>query len=837
MKDSNILHSEVRKTFETLIESGVFTEVRILNTKQGTLSGYYNDVDKLIEHIQRYDRQYNIYITMNALSEGIKARGKNHLKSYVKNTTSDKEIRCRRWILIDLDPERPAGISSTEQELKLSEELGRKIQGYLTDCGFPEPVTALSGNGFHLLYPVELPNTPEMTSLAKGFLGALDSRFSTEQVKVDTTTYNAARITKLYGTVSCKGDSTEERPHRRSKILYAPKKRVPVAIELLQQIAAQCVEKGNKKKTVNRNEKREPVRSISGSKMEFDLCLWLESHEIPVAREKQVENGMCYVLESCPWNQEHSKDNGAYVIQFDDGGIAAGCHHDSCKEENWETLWRMLEGEKPMPSVKKAKTENLPSAEKESPVDVLLRLIEEQGHIPFRSTEGEAFIQIPNNGGFVNYPIKSEYYQMWLRNQYYQTYNRGSRGDMIQAVMETLIAKAHCQGKEYPVYNRFAFHEGRLYYNLADRDSTVLCVDESGIKCCSEPPVRLITRKNIRPQPMPQKGKSFRKLMNKYYHFASMSDRILHNVILIVRLITGIEQSIVIYKGSRGSSKTTSMEMDKRCLDVSSNNVTVMPKNEEDFLLLLESQDIVCLDNMDSITKSQANIFCQAVTGATAVKRKKYSDSELCEINIRSVVYMNGIHLISDRSDFLDRCVFLNMKAISSEKRRSKKEVMEEFEEDKPYILYGMFECLSKAMETQPSIEVELDDRLLDFLKWGCAVAEALGYGQEEFLKAYQKNRISLNEELLEEDEVAGAVMDYLEESGNFEGAMSELSAELSDMLYEKGMYASNKIKQANHLSRRLKELEAGLHNVGICVEIGKNNGKRFVKISRENTE
>ena len=234
MKNLNELQKEGLKTFEILVEPGQFTEARILNTKQGTLSGYYNDVDKLIEHIQRYDGNYNIYITMNALSEGIEARGKNHLKSYAKNTTSDKEIRCRRWILIDLDPERPAGISSTEQ------------------------------------------------------------------VKVDTTTYNAARITKLYGTVSCKGDSTEERPHRRSKILYAPKKRVPVTIELLQQIAAQCVEKGNKKKTVNRNEKREPARSISGNKMEFDLRLWLESHEIPVAREKQVENGMCYVLESCP---------------------------------------------------------------------------------------------------------------------------------------------------------------------------------------------------------------------------------------------------------------------------------------------------------------------------------------------------------------------------------------------------------------------------------------------------------------------------------------------------------------------------------------------------------
>ena len=325
--------------------------------------------------------------------------------------------------------------------------------------------------------------------------------------------------------------------------------------------------------------------------------------------------------------------------------------------------------------------------------------------------------------------------------------------------------------------------------------------------------------------------------MSKYYHFASKSDRILHNVILVVRLITGIEQPIVIYKGSKGSSKTTSMEMDKRCLDISSNNVTVMPKNEEDFLLLLESQDIVCLDNMDSITKSQANIFCQVVTGATAVKRKKYSDSELCEINIKSVVYMNGIHLLSDRSDFLDRCVFLNMKAMSSGERRSKKEVMDEFEADKPYILYGMFKCLSKAMEIYPSVEIDVDDRLIDFLRWGCAAAEALGYGQEKFLKAYQKNRRRLNEELLEEDEVASAVMDYIEESGQFEGAMSELSAELSKMLYEKGMSYSNNIRHPNHLSRRLKELEASLCHVGISVEIGKSCGKRFVKIGKIDME
>lgn len=828
MNDFKTLTKELHKTMEIFMRKGSYIEIRILNTNKGTISGYFNDMEKLYTAIRQYDGQYNMFFTMNELMAGIEARGINRLVLYAKNTTTDSEISMRKWILIDLDPERPAGISSTDEELQSAKDLSQEIQDYLTSCGFPEPVRALSGNGYHLLYPVELPHTPEMTSLVKGFLGALDSKFSTEYVKVDTTTYNAARITKLYGTYSCKGDSTKERPHRRSKILHVPKEQVPVEMELLQQIAALHVEKENQKKTVGANKKGEPARSKSGNTKKFDLPSWMKEHGISVARTKPVEGGICYVLESCPWNQEHSVDKGAYILQFDDGYITAGCHHDSCREENWKTLWRVLEGDKLMPSV---------SPKKESQIDVLLRIVEKQGHIPFRSTKGEIFIQIPKKNSFVNYPLKSEYYQMWLRNLYYQTYNRGSRGDVIQTVIDTLASKAYCQGKEYPVYNRFALHGNCLYYNLADEDSTVLCIDESGITCCNEPPVRLITRKSIYPQPMPQEGESFQSLMKKYYHFASLSDRILHNVILIVRLITRIEQPIVIYKGSKGSSKTTSMEMDKRCLDVSSNNVTVMPKNEEDFLLLLESQDIVCLDNMDFITKNQANIFCQAVTGAKAVKRKKYSDSELCEIDIRSTIYMNGIHLLSDRSDFLDRCVFLNMRAVSSSIRRSKKEVMDEFERDKPSILYGMFMCISEAIKIQPSIKIDMDDRMVDFLKWGCAVAEALGYGQEKFLKAYQKNRTGLNEELLEEDEVASAVMDYIEESGQFEGAMSELSAVLSDMLYEKGMSYSNNIRHPNHLSRRLKELEASLCHVGISVEIGKSSGKRFVKIYKMDME
>ena len=57
---------------------------------------------------------------------------------------------------------------------------------------------------------------------------------------------------------------------------------------------------------------------------------------------------------------------------------------------------------------------------------------------------------------------------------------------------------------------------------------------------------------------------------------------------------------------------------------------------------------------------------------------------------------------------------------------------------------------------------------------------------------------------------------------------MSELSAKLSDMFYEKGTHTSNKIEQVSYLSGKLKELEAGLHHVGISVGIGRNTGNLF---------
>ena len=90
----------------------------------------------------------------------------------------------------------------------------------LREEGWPDPIVGDSGNGGHLLYRVELPVHDD--GLIRRCFQALALRFDDDTVKIDQSVFNPARIWKLYGTVSRKGDNLHERPHRLARILEEP---------------------------------------------------------------------------------------------------------------------------------------------------------------------------------------------------------------------------------------------------------------------------------------------------------------------------------------------------------------------------------------------------------------------------------------------------------------------------------------------------------------------------------------------------------------------------------------------------------------------------------------
>jgi hypothetical protein len=180
-----------------------------------------------------------VYFTLNPLHFDLLARRCNRVDVALEGENAqDVDVTHRRWLLVDADSKRRAGISSTEAEKAAALDVVRRVLGYLQSLGWPEPILADSGNGYDLLYRIDLP--ADDGGLVRRVLTALGYRFSTAEVDIDQKVFNPARIVKFYGTLSRKGDSTADRPHRWSQILELPPEIEVVPTELLEALAVEA---------------------------------------------------------------------------------------------------------------------------------------------------------------------------------------------------------------------------------------------------------------------------------------------------------------------------------------------------------------------------------------------------------------------------------------------------------------------------------------------------------------------------------------------------------------------------------------------------------------------
>lgn len=212
---------EIRRTLELLYEPGQVAEIRVLHTKRGTMSGYFDDLGKMAQAAASLSgKAPGVYATLNPPNPDLLARAANRVKEYARETTADRDILNRRWLPIDFDAVRPAGVSSTDTEHEAALDRAKSCREWLTAQGWPEPIFADSGNGAHLLYRVDLPTDDDR--VVEMCLKALAAKFDDAVVVVDVGNYNPARIWKVYGTLAAKGDSTPDRPHRLARILEVP---------------------------------------------------------------------------------------------------------------------------------------------------------------------------------------------------------------------------------------------------------------------------------------------------------------------------------------------------------------------------------------------------------------------------------------------------------------------------------------------------------------------------------------------------------------------------------------------------------------------------------------
>lgn len=313
---------EIRKWFDIIQENNL-VEIRVFQSKFKTLSGYFKDADTLIEAIRPYSDSA-IYFTLNEVNEACYSRTQsNKLILNPSVTTGDKDITKRRWLLIDIDPQRPSDTNSTDNEKSISLSMARAVYLYLEKQGFSYPIVCDSANGYHLLYKIDCYETTEVRDTIKNFLNILSSIFINNTSHVDVSVFNPSRICKLYGTYSRKGNNTKDRPQRISKILTIPDEIKTTSMALIT-------------KFVDKNKPQVEYKTAKNNYQPFDVDGFINRH-LSVHSDTNYNGIRKVVLKECPFDSNHKAPDAAILI-FPNGGFSFNCFHNSCSHYRWQDV-------------------------------------------------------------------------------------------------------------------------------------------------------------------------------------------------------------------------------------------------------------------------------------------------------------------------------------------------------------------------------------------------------------------------------------------------------------------------------------------------------------------
>jgi len=308
-------------------------EVRALDVqvsgRRRTASGFFDNRAYALTAIRRLEKRgaSGNYINLHKISPALLGRARNRIEYFKPIASKDEDVIARKYLLVDIDPERPAGTSASEDEVQHAKAKVNEVRAELdSELGAPS-IVAFSGNGYHLLYEVDLPNDKASSEIFKDCLKILSDRYSDDNAKIDTAVYNASRIVRLYGTFARKGDEIPEqdRVHRRSKIIETNE-----SILTCEQL-----------RTFVANNKQFSTSSCIQGRIRWpwqtaeEFFEYLAERGVEVAgiksapRERTVIN-----LAGCPIHPEHGYNKDTGIIWSPDN-IGFNCFHNSCQDYSW----------------------------------------------------------------------------------------------------------------------------------------------------------------------------------------------------------------------------------------------------------------------------------------------------------------------------------------------------------------------------------------------------------------------------------------------------------------------------------------------------------------------
>jgi hypothetical protein len=169
-------------------------------------------------------------------------------------------------------------------------------------------------------------------------------------------------------------------------------------------------------------------------------------------------------------------------------------------------------------------------------------------------------------------------------------------------------------------------------------------------------------------------------------------------------------------------------------------------------------------------------MLCQANTGANFSARKYYGQGEEKRLAIHRKAILNGITVNIDRDDLGRRTLPYDLPSFKKGEKKTKEQVLSEFNALLPDLLGHIFMTLQKAMKLYYEIKIKSEIGIRgEFQVWGEAISQALENPEGRFTEALKEKEFLINEKLLQNNSLIPYSQDL------FSDGREEYTAGLND--------------------------------------------------------
>lgn len=545
-------------------------------------------------------------------------------------------------------------------------------------------------------------------------------------------------------------------------------------------------------------------------------------------------------------NNENTKDQKSKKGNFDPTileGVGEGKRNSAATSyigkllrefpiNEWELVWSMVANwnktnRPPLPD-KELKTTfesikqrelNRREEEKEETKTQALQLVEKiqkEQMLFFHNELQEGFAAIHGNGRRI-LKIRTRMFKQFLAHFFYKQSGKIVSSDVIANIIQVLEGRALFDGQTHELSARIVFKNNAVWYDLGK--GSVIFIDKDGWTISETPPIIFRRYSSQTPQVTPQKNGDLKDLLT-FVNLKNEEEQLLFLIFTVAAFIPGFPHPILVLYGPQGAGKTTPQRLLKSLIDPSPFKVLSAPDNVKEFVQLASHHYFFFFDNLSSLPEWLSNSLARAVTGDGFSKRELFSDDDDIIYSFQRTVALNGINLVVQRADLLERSILLGLERISKKNRRKEKDFWDEFDNKKPYLLGAIFDAVAGAIREYPQVSLSEYPRMADFIQWGCAIAKVLGYTQDQFLQAYYNNLAKQNTEAIEANPVAITVMDLMGIQNRWEGTATDLFTQLEKQAEALKINTKTKEwpKDPSALSRRLHIVQTNLAEESIFI-------------------